>query len=102
MASKPKGREVREVQVAVGVHEIGPRDIRADLAIGRERVDFTPDEARRIAASLVRAAEIAESEMFLYRFAQQIGADLDDAEAMIGEFRRQRMEQLGGPKVESA
>ncbi len=40
--------------------------------------------------------------MLLYRFAQTIDADLESARAMIGEFRRQRMEQLGGPKVETA
>jgi hypothetical protein len=40
-------------------------DIRARLAIGRERVDFRPGEARRMEASLVRAVEIAGSKIFL-------------------------------------
>lgn len=102
MAAKQKSRLAEQTTVGVGVHEVTPQDIRAQLHVGRERVAFTPDEARKIAALLVRAAEIAESEMFLYRFAQLIGVDQESAEAMIGEFRRQRSAELSGQKVESA
>src|SRR5262245_5371048 len=109
MTKQSKGRAApaRPVLVAIGVFEADGGEVRVKLAVGDEAVHLRPEDARHTALTLMRAAELVETEGFLREFGRSI-IPANDPErdelvaAMIAEFRRQIQERQLGRKAESA
>ena len=72
------------------------------MRLGVERVQMSPQEAREIAASLLEAAECAQTDAFLFEFmGVRIGSTVEAAAGVLKEFRAWRDKRAAAQEAES-
>jgi len=66
----------------------------------RKPMQWSPDEARRVAALLLECADAAEGDAFLVSFAlEKLGTDMQRAGMLLHEFRQWRERHREGGQV---